>query len=302
MKIGVTILNFGLGANLASLERWAQLAEALSYHFAMVSDHVAVTPDVQSRYPAPFYDPFVALAWLAGVTKNLELGATVIILPYRHPLLTARMAANIDRLCRGRFILGVGVGWAKQEFEALGVPFEQRGAIANEYLAVIKKCWTNDVVSHDGRYVSFREVHTGPRPVRSPHPPIWVGGHSEAAMRRTVRYGDAWHPIRFRMDWLANEGLPALRKIAEAEGAPVPALCPRIRLQVTASPLDESTRLAGEGTADQIRRDLEALAEFGAEYVLFDTYSAKPEDTADFERDWTALAILAERIAGLKQR
>jgi probable F420-dependent oxidoreductase len=302
MKIGVNILNFGPGTNLASLERWAQLAEALGYHFAMISDHVAVTSDVHSQYPAPYYDPFIALAWLAGVTKNLELGATVVILPYRHPLLTARMAANIDQLCRGRFILGVGVGWAKQEFQALGVPFEQRGAIANEYLAVIKKCWANDVVSHEGRYVSFREVHTGPRPVRSPHPPVWVGGRSEPAMRRAARYGDAWHPLRFRMDWLANEGLPALRKIVEAEGAPVPALCPRIHLHLTDSPLEESTRLAGDGTADQIRRDLETLAGLGAEYVLFDTYGGKPEDAADFERDWTALAILAERIAGLKQR
>jgi probable F420-dependent oxidoreductase len=302
MKIGVNILNFGPGTNLASLERWAQLAEALGYHFVMVSDHVAVTSDVHSQYPAPFYDPFIALAWLAGVTTNLELGATVIILPYRHPLLTARMAANIDQLCRGRFILGVGVGWAKQEFQALGVPFEQRGAIANEYLEIIKKCWTNDVVSHEGRYVSFREVHTGPQPARSPHPPIWVGGRSVPALRRAARYGDAWHPIRFRMGWLANEGLPALRKIAEAEGAPVPALCPRIHLHLTDSPLEESTRLAGDGTADQIRRDLETLADLGAQYVLFDTYSGKPEDAADFERDWTALAILAERIAGLKQR
>ena len=302
MKIGVNILNFGPGANLASLERWAQLAEALGFHFVMISDHVAVTSDVHSQYPAPFYDPFIALAWLAGVTKNLELGATVIILPYRHPLLTARMAANIDQLCRGRFILGVGVGWAKQEFQALGIPFEQRGAIANEYLEVIKKCWTNDVVSYEGRYVSFREVYTGPRPARSPHPPIWVGGSSEPAMRRAARYGDAWHPIRFRMDWLANEGLPALRKIAEAEGAPVPALCPRIHLHLTGSTVEESTRLAGDGTADQIRRDLETLAGLGAEYVLFDTYSGKPEDAANFERDWTVLAILAERIAGLNQR
>ena len=302
MKIGVNILNFGPGTNLASLERWAQLAETLGYHFAMISDHVAVSSDVHSQYPAPFYDPFIALAWLAGVTKNLELGATVIILPYRHPLLTARMAANIDQLCRGRFILGVGVGWAKQEFQALGVPFEQRGAIANEYLEVIRKCWTNDIVSHEGRYVSFREVRTAPRPVQSPHPPIWVGGSSEPAMRRAVRYGNGWHPLRFRMDWLASEGLPALRKIAEAEGVPVPALCPRIHLHLTGSPAEESTRFAGDGTADQIRRDLDTLAGLGAEYVLFDTYSGKAEDAADFERDWTALAILAERIAGLQQR
>src|ERR1700680_4625425 len=114
MKIGVNILNFGPGTNLASLERWAQLAETLGYHFAMISDHVAVTSDVHRQYPVPFYDPFIALAWLAGVTKNLELGATVIILPYRHPLLTARMAANIDQLCCGRFILGgrCGLGQA----------------------------------------------------------------------------------------------------------------------------------------------------------------------------------------------
>src|SRR5207302_1936826 len=162
--------------NPNALERWARLAEAFGYDFAMISDHVAVTPDVAAQYPAPFYDPFITLAWLAGTTTKIELGTTVTILPYRHPLQTARMAANIDQLSGGRFILGVGVGWAKQEFAALGVPFEHRGALANEYLEIIKKCWTSDVVSHAGRWVSFAEVHTAPRPFRSPHPPIWVGG------------------------------------------------------------------------------------------------------------------------------
>lgn len=95
----------------------------------MISDHVAITPDVQSQFPAPFYDPFISLGWLAAATYRIELGTTVIILPYRHPLLTARMAANIDRLSDGRFVLGVGVGWAKQEFEALGIPFERRGGL-----------------------------------------------------------------------------------------------------------------------------------------------------------------------------
>ena len=101
----------------------AELGEALGYHLLMISDHVAITPDVQARYPAPLYDPFMTLAWLAGLTRRVELGTTVIILPYRHPLQTARMAANVDRLSGGRFILGIGVGWARQEFDALGVPF-----------------------------------------------------------------------------------------------------------------------------------------------------------------------------------
>jgi len=248
MRIGVNILNFGPGANPATLLGWVRQAEELGYRFVMISDHVAITPDVQSQYPAPFYDPFVTLAWLAGVTETVEMGTTVAILPYRHPLLTARMAANIDQLSGGRFILGVGVGWAKQEFAALGIPFAQRGALANEYVAVIRKCWAEDVVSHDGQWVSFRDVHTGPRPVQSPHPPIWVGGSSEAALRRAVRYGDAWHPIRFRMDWLESTGLPGLQRIAESEGAAVPALCPRVNLRFTHLPMEEAKRFAGQGS------------------------------------------------------
>src|ERR1700682_2279818 len=167
MRIGVNLLNFGPGVSPDALAGWTQLAETLGYHFVMISDHVAMTPDVVARYPAPFYDPFVTLAWLARATKRVELGTTVVILPYRHPLHTARPAANVDRLSGGRFIFGVGVGWAKQEFAALGVPFERRGAMSNDYLAAIKTAWTTDPASYSGPFVSFRDVHTGPRPVRS---------------------------------------------------------------------------------------------------------------------------------------
>src|SRR5262245_47682836 len=242
MRVGINLINFGPGVSPESLQRSAELAEALHYHFVMISDHIAITPDVRARYPAPFYDPFVTLGWLAGVTRNIELGTTVIILPYRHPLQTARVAANLDQLSRGRLILGVGVGWARQEFDALGVPFSQRGAIADEYLAVLTLAWTQDVASYDGRFVSFEDVQTTPRPLRSPHPPIWVGGASDAALRRAVRYGNGWHPIRFRGDWLRDTGLPRLRAIATAEGKPVPALCPRIKLRVTASRLPDDAR------------------------------------------------------------
>src|SRR5207245_2360992 len=167
-----------------SLAGWTRLAETLGYHFVMISDHVALTPDVVARYPAPFYDPFATLAWLAGLTHRVELGTTVVILPYRHPLHTARLAANVDRLSGGRFILGVGVGWARQEFEALGLPFERRGAMSDDYLAAIKTAWTSDPASHAGSFVTFRDVRTAPRPVRAPHPPLWVGGASDAALRR----------------------------------------------------------------------------------------------------------------------
>ena len=239
MKFGVNLISFGPGASPESLARWAAFAENVGYHFVMVGDHVAITPDVQGRYPAPFYDPFTTLGWLAGITRRVELGFTVIVLPYRHPLETARMAANLDRLSGGRLIFGIGVGWARQEFEVLGLPFERRGAMTDDYVVAIKAAWTQDVASYQGRFVSFKDVYTAPRPLRRPHPPIWVGGSSEAALRRAVRHGDAWHPIRSRIAYLRDEGAPKLRAIAEKEGRPAPALCPRIRLRITEQAMPE---------------------------------------------------------------
>jgi probable F420-dependent oxidoreductase len=299
MRIGVNLLNFGPGVSPESLAGWTQLAETLGYHFVMISDHVAMTPDVVARYPAPFYDPFVTLAWLARETRRVELGTTVVILPYRHPLHTARLVANIDQLSNGRFIFGVGVGWARQEFEALGIPFERRGAMSSDYLAAIKTAWTSDPASHTGPFVTFRDVRTGPPPVRRPHPPIWVGGASDAAMRRAVRLGDAWHPIRIRVPWLRDTGLPRLREIADKEGRPRPALCPRIRLRITDSAVAEDGRIAGDGSLDQVRADLEALAALGASYVLLDTYTDDPEATRHHEPAWRMLATLAERVLDL---
>jgi probable F420-dependent oxidoreductase len=299
MRVGINLINFGPGVSPESLARSAELAESLGYHLMMISDHVAITPDVQSRYPAPFYDPFVTLGWLAASTRSIELGTTVIILPYRHPLETARMTANLDRLSGGRMILGVGVGWARQEFAALGIPFHRRGAMSDDYLRAIKAAWTQDVASYAGRFVSFTDVHTTPRPARVPHPPIWVGGASDAALRRAVRHGDGWHPIRIRVPWLRDTGLPRLREIAQAEGRPLPALCPRIRLRLTASPLPEPERVAGEGSLDQVRTDLEALAALQARYVLLDTYADDPEATRQPEAAWRMLTTMAERVLDL---
>jgi len=299
MKVGVNLLNFGPAASPESLLRWTRTVEALGYHFVMISDHVAPTPDVMARYPVPLYDPFASLAWLAGQTRALELGTTVVILPYRHPLHLARLTANLDNLCGGRFILGVGVGWAKQEFEALGVPFNRRGAISDETLAIVRRCWTEDVVTHAGRFFTFRDVHTAPRPLR--RPPIWIGGGSDAALRRAVRHGDAWHPIRIKLGPL-REALVRLQRIAGGESRPVPALCPRMRLCLTASPMPENDRMAGHGTLDQVRRDLEALAALGARYVLLDTYMDDPEATRDHEAAWAMLATLASRALDLTRQ
>jgi len=302
MKVGFNLLNFGRGTTPSVLLRLAQSVEELGYHFLMISDHVAVTPDVASRYPAPFYDPFVTLAWLSGITRKLELGTSATIVPYRHPLHTAKMAANIDQLSGGRFIFAVGIGWAQHEFETLGIPFHQRGRLTDEYLKIIQDFWTHDVISHQGSSMKFQNVHTGPRPVRSPHPPIWIGGMSDAALRRTLCFGDAWHPLPFRMDWLKNVGLPRLQKLAKEEGARLPRLCPRIMMTVTDHPLSEQQRLAGEGNIEQIRRDFQELQSLGAEYVLLDTYKGKPESMRDPETSLKALRVLSREILDLHKQ
>ena len=186
MRLGVNVPNFGPGTNPDVLRRWALTVEGLGFDLLMVSDHIAVTPDVAEQYPAPFYEPFTTLSWLAGLTRGIRLGTTVLIVPYRHPLLIARMAANLNDLSGGRLVLGVGVGWAREEFGALGVPFRDRGRLTDEYLLAIRAAWQDETDYRGG------------------HIPLWIGGNSDAALRRAVRLGDAWHPLRFTPGWMAE--------------------------------------------------------------------------------------------------
>ena len=302
MKVGVNLINFGPGVSPASLKSWATLSEALGYHIIMTSDHIAITPDVQSRYPAPFYEPLSLLGWLAGVTTKIEIGTTVIIVPYRNPLELAKATANVDQLSDGRFILGVGIGWAQEEFHVLNAAYKSRGAVTNEYLAAVKLLWTQDVASYNGKFISFDDVHTAPRPIQTPHPPIWVGGPSDAAMRRTVRYGNAWHPIRIQMDWFKNTGIPRLKEISDEEAKSVPELCPRIRLRLTDSPVTGSDRVVGEGDIDQVHRDLAELENLGCSYVILDTYADDLEAIKNNEISWRMLSTVAEKVLDLSNQ
>lgn len=303
MQIGVNILNFGPGVSPDALGRWARIAEDLGYHSVMISDHVAMTPDVRARYPEPFYDPFATLAWMAGQTKRVKLGTTVCVLPYRHPILTARLGANIDSLSGGRLIFGVGVGSVNStlEYEAMGVPFNRRGAIANEYLAAIKALWTQEKVSFEGQFVSFKDVsRMCPASVPGrPHPPIWVGGASDAAIRRAVRLGDAWHPNRFSVSWLREDGIPRLRRLAEEEGRPVPALCPRLRFRITDSPVTDADRHAGTGTVEQLHEDFTRLHALGVQHVTLDWYTDDLDLTRRHEWGWRMFATMAEEVFDL---
>ena len=281
--MGVNVPNFGPGTTPGVLRRWAQAAEGLGFDLLMISDHIAVTADVAEQYPAPFYEPFTTLAWLAGVTGTIKLGTTVLIVPYRHPLLVARMAANLNELSGGRLVLGVGVGWAAQEFAALGVPLGERGKLTDDYLRTIRAAWDND------------DDYRG-APV-----PVWVGGNSDAGLRRAVRLGDGWHPLRFTMPWL-HGALARLTEFADDQRRPVPALVPRIALRLTESPVTAPGRLAGEGTIDQILDDLAQLRRLVAGTVVLDPFNGDPDETHHPEAAWSALAAVAARVRHLEEQ
>ncbi|MEU0852955.1 LLM class flavin-dependent oxidoreductase [Streptomyces flaveolus] len=263
MQLGVNVPNFGPGTDPGILREWARLTEGLGFGALMVSDHVAITPDVAERYPEPFYEPFTTLSWLAGLTTTVRLGTTVLVLPYRHPLLVARMTANLHQLSGGRFVLGAGVGWARQEFEALGVPFTARGRLTDECLGILREA--RDAGRQEG------------------HVPVWIGGHSEAALRRAARFGDAWHPLRL--------SLPQMRAILRRHT--LPGFAPRIALRVTSAPVDACDRPAGVGTVEQILDDLDQLRLLGADTVVLDPYHADPEETRRPDAAWRALTTVA---------
>lgn len=267
MHLGVNVPNFGPGTDPGVLREWARIVEGLGFDILMVSDHVAVTPDVAERYPEPFYEPFTTLSWLAGMTTTLRLGTTVLVLPYRNPLLVARMAGNLNQLSGGRFVLGVGVGWARQEYDALGVPFTRRGRLTDEYLGALRDAWPEK----SGDESATARV------------PVWVGGHSEAALRRAVRFGDAWHPLR----------LPLGRMRAVLASHRLPAFAPRIALRLTDTPVDDPDRAAGVGTLEQILDDLDQLSVLGADTVVLDPYHGDPQETLQPQVAWQALTAVA---------
>ena len=197
MKIGLFGINIGALAEPEAMVTVAQAAEAAGLESLWTGEHV-VLPDPQeppspSPPQNPFVDPAVALSHIAAHTQRIRLGTGIIILPQRNPLVLAKELASVDVVSQGRLIFGLGAGYLHQEFEALGAPFEERGAVTDEAIEVIKALWTMDKPAYDGRFWSFSGVDAQPRPVQSPHPPIVIGGMSKAAARRAARFGNGWY-------------------------------------------------------------------------------------------------------------
>jgi len=282
-----------IGGDLATPGSMAKIAlagEALGYDYATFSDHIVIPADIQARYPytdsgefpagsrAPRHDQLTTMAFIAGKTTRLGLVSSVMVVPHRPAVLAAKMLATIDILSGGRLTVGVGAGWLKEEFDALGVPpFAERGLVTDEYIAAFRTLWTEEVPAFSGRYVQFSNIDFAPKPIHMP--PIWIGGESGPALRRAARLGDGWYPIGINPQHPLNSlklyraAVARLRKLTEEAGRDPASVALAYRVNRFGPELealaDDGERRLFSGTADQIVADLNDLQELGVSHVDF---------------------------------
>jgi probable F420-dependent oxidoreductase len=277
MEFGCHLPVYGPAATREVLLGFARRMEALGYDSLWASDHIVIPYAIASRYPygatgefplppaTNFLEPLTALALVAGATERIRLGTTVLVLPHRHPVLAAKMLATLDHLAPGRVILGAGVGWMREEIEMFGVPYERRGAWSDEAIRVIRACWAGERVEHRGEFWRFAPFASLPRPARGKIP-IWIGGHTERALRRVAELGDGWHaafPSAEKMTAGVTELETACRKV----GRELKSLTISARLGVPAKREPEA-----------LAREIKALAALGVSHVILES---RARDLAD---------------------
>jgi probable F420-dependent oxidoreductase len=257
----------------------AEAAEALGYSTVWVADHLVFPAKVEGGYAFnpldPFLEPLTVLAALAFKTTRIKLGTAVLVLPYRHPIYTAKALATLDVLSNGRVVVGVGAGWLEQEFSALGVPFTERGSRTDEAIELIKAVWTQDIPSFSGRHYQVRDIKFVPQPLQKPMPPMLIGGMTKGALRRVARHGDGWiaigkspEDLKAPLDTLRELTLKAGRKPEQLHIAMLPIFCPDF---------------------DQVIKDIPRYAEIGVHhlYLSFRTWTG----------EYTQLMALMARFA-----
>jgi len=304
MDFGVATSTRGVCGGREGYVAVAEAAERLGFGFISVNDHVVVPRDIGSRYPysesgewaartaGACLDQLATLAFLAARTERVRLLTSVMVVPHRQPVLAAKMLATIDVLSGGRLIVGCGVGWLKEEFEAVGAPpFAERGRVTDEYIDAIKTLWTEDDPKLRGTYVGFENLMFSPKPVAKPHPPIWIGGEGAIALKRAVRVGDGWYPAsnnpQHRLDTTARlaGAVGELHRTAEAAGRDPASLDVAY---LVLSPVDWTAQKAADGgrraftgSAQDMAADVATLTDAGVRHVCLTFQTADLAETLD---------------------
>lgn len=287
MKIGVTFPQSEIGSDPAVIRDYAQAAEELGYNHILVFDHVlGGHPDRFEQlgfkppytYQTPFHEPMVLFGMLSAVTTSLELVTGILILPQRQTALVAKQAAAVDVLSGGRMRLGVGIGWNPVEYEALGENFRNRGRRVEEQIALLRDLWTKDVVNFEGKYHHLRQAGINPLPIQRPIP-IWMGGGTDAVLRRIARLADGWFP-QFRPGPDASAAIERLRQYITDAGRKVEDVGIEGRISLFNTP------------EDQWAAALDAWRELGATHVSVNTMSVQlsPQAHIDAIRRFAAAA------------
>lgn len=279
MQYGVHLPHLGRQADGPNLTRFAKEADRLGFHSGWVSDHIAWPEHIESKYPytangefpaplnVPWLDPLGTLIYVAGQTENLRLGMTVLILGYRPPMLTAKLLSTLDVLSNGRTILGAGVGWMREEFEVIGMPFDHRGARADEQLEIFDTLFTQPWPSYQGKFYSFPGVGFSPKPPQG-HIPVWVGGDSEAAFKRTAKYGDAFHAAFTPHEPLALHWA-RVRQLCEERGRNPNELGFSVRVYLDFDANSDPAK-ALVGSPEQMLEQVERYRAMGVTHILLD--------------------------------
>ena len=302
VAFGFTLPSRGPLARPEIVGRLARTADALRYDVVLVSDHVVLPTKTSAPYPyAPsgefpggahqdYLEPLVAMGWLLGVTRRVKIGVSVLVVPYRNPVVTAKQLATLDVLSGGRIVAGVGVGWWPEEFEALHAPpFAERGAVTDEYIRLMRTLWTEDLPRFEGKHYRIHDVTMFPKPLQKPGPPIWVGGQTDRAIRRAAELGDAWHPIGLRgaagltPPELA-EKLARLRDATVRAGRPADAVGVAFRAPLDLWPRGRKPAGGGPtaatplcGPAAKVIDDIRAYQAIGVRTFVFDSPVPDPK-------------------------
>jgi probable F420-dependent oxidoreductase len=311
MQFGLHLPASTAGMTSQDLVRFAGRAEELGFYCITVADHVIVPKNISvpypytadGKYPGAGYhlETLMTMGFLAGATTRMRFVTSVMIAPYRNPVITAKMLATLDVLSGGRLIVGLGVGWMKEEFENLKAPpYQERGRVTDEYIQAFRELWTSDTPSFKGSYCSFSDIIFLPKPVQKPAIPIWIGGHSKQALRRAGQLGDGWHPIG-GVPTIPLEpedvrrNLTTLRGFAQAAGRN-PA---EIRVALKGSLFDREKQIVpGKrrrflGTDEEIASDIRDYRDAGVDTLIFDV--RRPSATETLERmEWLAKEVIGK--------